>query len=101
MSMLESHESKDSKSIELCLQSVEGDAQGVQPWTEDSLVSSESAEGRAIRRLTASPPPPLTDSAEEWAAWERECGLISYGDVGRDIDVLALKERLSKHGFQV
>jgi hypothetical protein len=101
MTRLESHESKDSKSIELFLRSAEGDAQGVHQWVEENLVSSESAEGRAIRRLAASPPPPLTDSAEEWAAWERECGLITYGGVGRDIDALALKERLSKHGFQV
>jgi hypothetical protein len=101
MTRLESHESKGSKSIELFLQSAEaiGDAQ--EQRVEENLVSSESAEGRAIRRLAVSPPPPLTDSAAEWAAWERECGLISYGGVGRDIDLLALKERLSRHGFQV
>ncbi|NJM47987.1 MAG: hypothetical protein HC860_18950 [Alkalinema sp. RU_4_3] len=78
-----------------------GESPDIGQWMEQNLPSAESAEGRAVIRLAQSSPPPLTDSAAEWAAWERECGLITYGGVGRDIDALALKERLRKHGFQV
>jgi hypothetical protein len=62
---------------------------------------SESAEGKAVARMNQSSPPPETDASQDWEDWEQECGFITYGEVGREIDDEALKERLRKRGFQV
>jgi hypothetical protein len=69
--------------------------------TAPVALNPQSAEAKAIQRITNQLPEPAIDAAPAvWERWKRDCGLIADHD-DTEIDVDALKERFSARGIEI